>query len=148
MAIRFSAKITWYLTSAYMHCVYGRAGVRYVRTKFSCFHRLPIIYLSNATPAPRALRSRGSSAIRIHKASQIMKSPLNYSVSRQLFYFWRIWAKSPLRKIELGEEYCRDGHDFSDGSALTYLYFIRNAIYQKLEHGWYFLREVGGGEGL
>ena len=37
-------------------CTDGRSGVRYVITKFSCFHRLPI-YLSNGA-LPRALSAR------------------------------------------------------------------------------------------
>ena len=55
-AIHFPTKITWHLASAYKKWVYGRSAfVRYVITKFSCFHRLPI-YLSNGVP-PRALRA-------------------------------------------------------------------------------------------
>ena len=57
VAIHFPAKITWHLASAYMKWVYGRSAfVRYVITKFSCFHRL-LIYLSNGTP-PCTLRAR------------------------------------------------------------------------------------------
>ena len=57
VAIRFLAKMSWHLASAYMKWVVGRSAfARYVITKFSCFHRLPI-YLSNAAP-PRALRAR------------------------------------------------------------------------------------------
>ena len=47
--------------TAYMQWVYGRSAFeRYVRTKFTFFHRLPI-YLSDGAP-PRALHARGSSA--------------------------------------------------------------------------------------
>ena len=61
VATRFPAKITWHLTSAYMQWLYGRSAFeRYVRTKFTFFHRLPI-YLSDGAP-PRALHASGSSA--------------------------------------------------------------------------------------
>ena len=39
----------WHLTSAYMQCVYGRVGVRYVITKFSCLHRFQVSLSNGAS---------------------------------------------------------------------------------------------------
>ena len=45
--------LLWHLTSAYMKCVYGRAGVRYVITKFSRMDSLPN-FLTYGAPQARA----------------------------------------------------------------------------------------------
>ena len=55
--------LLWHLTSAYMKCVYGRAGVRYVITKFSAMDSLPN-FLTHGAPL-RARFARGSSAINL-----------------------------------------------------------------------------------
>lgn len=48
--------------------------------------------------------------------------------------------------MELSEEYCRDGHDFSEGSALIYLYFIKNRTFYKKSY----MADIfyGGGKGV
>ena len=52
--------LLWHLTSAYMKCVYGWAGVRYVITKFSRMDSLQNFVSHGALL--RALRERESSA--------------------------------------------------------------------------------------
>ena len=48
--------LLWHLTSAYMKCVYGWTGVRYVITKFSRIDSLPN-FVTHGAPL-RALRAR------------------------------------------------------------------------------------------
>ena len=63
VAIRFPAKMSWHLASAYMKWVYGRSAfARYVITKFSCFHRFQFIL---ATLLRHARFARGSSATKV-----------------------------------------------------------------------------------
>ena len=61
-AARLVQDLLCHLTSAYMKCVYGWAGVRYVITKFSLIDSLPNFFTHDAPQ--RALRARESSAMK------------------------------------------------------------------------------------
>ena len=50
--------LLWHLTSAYMKCVYGWAGVRNVITKFSRMDSLPHFLTHGAPPRARFARAR------------------------------------------------------------------------------------------
>ena len=47
-----------HLTSAYMKCVYGWAGVRYVITKFSLIDSLPNFFTHDASQSARFARAK------------------------------------------------------------------------------------------